>query len=61
MNSIGVKYIMKNYKVTFSYEIEVEAEDEGQAEEIAYEQFSEGVCYNDIRTNEFSVDTEEVD
>ena len=52
---------MKNYKVTFSYEIEVEAEDEGQAEEIAYDQFSEGVCYNDIRTNEFDVDTEEID
>lgn len=52
---------MKNYKVTFSYEIEVEAEDEGQAEEIAYDQFSKGVCYNDIRTNEFSVDTEEVE
>ena len=52
---------MKKYTVTFSYDIDVEAENEEEAREIAYEQFSEGVCYNDIRTNEFSVDAEEVE
>lgn len=52
---------MKTYKVTYSYEIEVDAEDEDQAEEMAYEQFSDGLCYNDIRSNEFDVNTEEID
>lgn len=51
---------MKNYKVTFSYEIEVEAEGDGQAEDKAYERFSGGLCYKVIRANEFDVDTQEI-
>ena len=40
---------MKNYKVIFSYEIEVEAEDDSQAEDKAYERFSEYLCYKGKR------------
>ena len=60
MAFVGVKYAMKNYKVTFSYEIEVEAEDDEQAEDKAYERFSEYLCYKVIRANDFDVDTEEI-
>ena len=52
---------MKNYKVTFSYEIEVEAEDDEQAEDKAYERFSEYLCYKVIRANEFDVDIEGIE
>ena len=52
---------MKKYKVTFSYTEEVEAENEAEARDQAYEWFSDGLCYNDIRSNEFSVDAEEVE
>ena len=51
---------MKNYKVIFSYEIEVEAEDDSQAEDKAYERFSGSLCYKVIRANDFDVDTEEI-
>ena len=60
MAFVGVKYAMKNYKVTFSYEIEVEAEDDDQAEDKAYERFSRGLCYKVIRANEFDVDIQEI-
>jgi len=44
---------MKTFKVTFSYEEEVEAETVEEAKEKAYELFSDGLCYSDIRANEF--------
>jgi hypothetical protein len=46
---------MKTFKVTFSYNVKVEAETAEEAEEKAYESFSDGLCYNDIRANEFNV------
>ena len=61
MTLIEVKYTMKNYKVTFSYEIEVEAEDDDLAEDKAYERFSEYLCYKVIRANEFDVDIEGIE
>lgn len=44
---------MKTFKVTFSYDVEVEAETADEAAYEAYEVFSDGLCYNDIRSNEF--------
>lgn len=45
------------FKVTFSYDVEVEAETKEEAAEKAYEDFSDGLCYNDIRSNEFTAST----
>lgn len=47
------------FKVTFSYDVEVEAETKEEAATKAYDDFSEGLSYYDIRPEEFTASTPE--